>query len=302
MFKIIKTPIISGSETSQTIGVNSNYKITMGYNPTTKVISVDVQVAKKQDLNRDETLLPTTFEDVASREFTAADFPKSSDHTGWFVDYDVTTNTITDPVETLKWSSQQPRRNSTYHMGQMQSDFLNRYSDKLIPLFMIKCFDKQSVDFEACVLSFWFHETEGGHPADTVITNSDAEVMTVQEKHAYLGSNIVPEVTFKVFDSNGVEVTAPLTKVARSQYKVTLPVSNSYTVKHIFSKPNFGDVLNVYNIEVVNGTANKTRIVVGDGESNVLLNTSGLSAGDFTKVKTHIGDFFGFSELWITYE
>ena len=302
MFKIIKTPIIGGSENSTNIGVNMNYKVTMGYNSENGTITVDIQKAKKEDLNRDETLMPTTFEDVASRTFTAADFVKDSDHTGWFVDYDVETNTILDPQETLLWSSKQVGRNSNYHMGKMQSDFLDRYSDKLLPLFMIKCFDKLSTGFDASLLSFWVHETDGGHPCDTVVTNENIETMTVAEKHEWIGNNLVPEITFEVYDANGVQINAQITKVRRSQYTVTLPAADAYTVKHIVSKPNFTNTLNTYNIEVVNGTSNKTRIIVGDGESNVLLNTSGLNAGDFTKVKTHIGRFYGFSELWITFE
>lgn len=295
MFKIIKTPVIAAEGTDK-IGINSNYRSTIGYNATTKTVSVLVEKLVKEDLTREEDA-PVVYEEVASRNFTSSDFLQTTDHMSWFVEFDVETGVISDPIETLEWSKTLPTRNSFFHHGGLQTAYAARYSDALLPLFYINSFNKQLTDFSGSLLQIW-------HAPNTVI-NATADEMTNMEKHAWLRDNVISEVSFEILDSAGAPVTATPAlqgNTLKNQYSVTLPVADEYTIRHIFTKPNFGGVQNTYDVVVVNGSSTKNRIVVGEGQSDVIINTRGLSAGEFTKVKTNCGKFFGFSELWITYE
>lgn len=295
MFKIIKTPVLA-AEGTEKIGINSNYRNTIGYNATTKTISVVVEKIVREDLTREEEA-PVVYEEVASKNFTPNDFPQTTDHMSWFVEFDVETGKISDPIESLEWSKNLPNRNAFFHHGGLQTAYAARYSDVLLPLFYINSFNKELTDFSGSLLQIW--------QAPNTVINATADEMTNMEKHAWLRDNVISEVSFEILDSAGVPVTATQSlqgNTLKNQYSVTLPVADEYTIRHIFTKPNFTDVQNTYEVVVVNGSSTKNRIVVSEGQSDVIINTRGLAAGDFTKVKTNSGKFFGFSELWITYQ
>jgi len=295
MFKIIKSKVVAAEGTDK-LGVNSNYRNTIGYNSQTKTISVLVEKVVREDLNREEDA-PLTYLEVDSREFTTLDFPQTTDHMSWFVEFDVQTGKISNPIESLEWAKNLPNRNSVFHHGGLQTAYLARYSEDLLPLIYINSFNKNATDFSSSLLQIW--------EAPNTIINATAEELLNMEKHHWLRDNVFPEVEYEILDANGDAVTAPLTLQGnnlKNQYTVTLPAADEYTIRHIFTKPNFETIENTYDVNIVNGSSTKNRIVIAEGQSDVLINTRGLSAGDFTKVKLNSGKYTGFSELWITYQ
>ena len=306
MYKIIKT-VILGSDVTGTIGVNSNYRSTMGYDTASKTISVKVEKLTREDLTRDEA--PTiTYETVAEREFTVSDFLRQGDHNQWCVDFDVTTQTITDPLNILVWGEEQRVKNPQFRFNDLRAGLTARYSFDLLPLFILKSFD--NIDsFDHSLLTFLVPKSdENTGDYDTIITNTDVEEMTFEQRSLWFETEITPLVEIQVLDLENTVIAIPTkpnnhpSASKDNDYVVTLPVADAYKLRYTFTKPNFKDTPNTYNVSVINGNVNKNRIVIGDGTEDIILNSSFLTAGDFTKVKLNLGLLVSFSELWITYE
>lgn len=306
MYKLVKT-IILGSDITGAIGINTNYRSTMGYNDTSKTISVKVEKLVKEDLTREESA-PITYEVVAEREFAVSDFIRQGDHNSWCVDFDVTTETITDPLNILVWGDEQRAKNPAFRFNDLRAGLTARYSIDLLPLFILKSLD--NIDsFDHSLLTFLVTKpAETVSAYDTVITNTDVEEMTYEQRSAWFNTEITPHITIQVLDLEDTVVATPFKtnthpSAARdNNYTVTLPVADAYKLRYTFDKPHFGDTPNTYNVTVINGNVNKNRIVIGAGTEDLILNSSYLVAGDYTKVKLNIGLLQSFSELWITYE
>lgn len=297
MFKIIKTKI-SGLEGSDKLGINNNYRTTVGYNAANKSITVSVDKVVRPDLTREETV-ECSFTNVDERTFTVADFPLLTDNCAWMVDFDVSTEKITNPLEVLEFTKTVYTGNNNFHQS-MNNSIVSRYSENYLPIFIHKCFDKQSTDFEHSVLVIYYADTSLD-ATDTVITNNDAEDMQQDVYRSWIIDNIMPEFTFTIKDDSGNLVDSAVNKLNRNQYKVQLP-SGIYNIDVTCNKATFSETSNSYDVNVVNGISNKNRLVVGDGTVSVNLNASGLSSGEYCKLKLNAGKFVSYAELWIDIE
>lgn len=306
MYKIIKTKILASDVTGAS-GVNTNYRTTMGYNDTSKSISVKVEKLIREELTREE-VAPVSYVTVTEREFTVSDFLRQGDHNSWCVDFDVTTETITEPLNLLVFGDAQRIKNPEFKYKDLRSAVTARYSSDLLPLFILKSFD--NIDsFDHSLLTFLVVESEETTAYDTVIINSDVEEMNFQQRSDYFDAELTPRIEIQVLDLEDQLVATP-TKVVtnnrpdslqHSDYSVTVPVADAYKIRYTFIRKNFQDTTNVYDVTVINGNVNKNRIVVGSGTEDIILTSTYLTAGDFTKIKLNVGLYMAFSELWITY-
>ena len=110
MLKLFKT-VIRPNEGAETYARDSKHRVTMGYNDETKTISVKVDevIAPNPDLSDDlpentSTVLrdPHTtadYQQIVTREFTAADFLMKTDNNKWIVEYDAKSKTISEPID-----------------------------------------------------------------------------------------------------------------------------------------------------------------------------------------------------------
>jgi hypothetical protein len=361
MLKIFKI-LVTGIEGQDGIGINSTVRTTMGYDNTKKEISLLVEKVNLAEVPTDQTVVlrdphtTATFTTLLSRTFTPVDFPKTSEMKRWQVDYDVVKNelVIFDAVEygLDKITDSQSARKIARFVKE-------RYNHDLIPLFSVDNVYKSAPDFDASVLTFWTDEV-GLDINDTILTGdaSNAETVTQQAKEFWLVSNVNTVVYFEVLDNDGKIVSSVIPSVkpeskssnfvtqtlmnidennvlptgrnqSGNQYKVSLPVSDSYNIRIVYSR-HLGDYLSsgrsipcTFDISCVNGISNKTRTICGgyteniktimeeqhivktdnqgtvSGLDNVRISTNGLAAGDFIKLKLNLGNFKSYSEFWI---
>lgn len=361
MLKIFKI-LVTGIEGQDGIGINSTVRTTMGYDETKKEISLLVEKVNLPEVPTDKTIelrdphTTATFTTLLSRTFTPDDFPKTSELKRWQVDYDVIKNelVIFDAYEyglTKITGSQSGRKIARF--------VKERYTQDLIPLFALDNVYKSATDFDASVLTFYTDEV-GLDINDTILTGAavDAETVTQQEKEFWLVGNVNTVVYFEVLDSDGkilssnIPTMNPAAKAtgfvtqtfmnidtdnvlpegrnpAGNQYKVSLPVSDQYDVRIVYSR-HLGEFIadgrtipQTYDITCINGVCNKSRSVCGgfnqnnkaimeeqhtaksagtgtlSGLDNVRISTNGLVAGDFVKLKLNLGNFKSYAELWI---
>jgi hypothetical protein len=306
MFKIIKTQITGSLKEGSEIGINANYRTTMGYDSEDKTISVKVEKVNRPDLTREEDV-EVTYTEVASRIFGVQDFPRNTDNITWFTEYDVEANKITDPVEIWDWvatlhQKSPPAANVTYTLGSLQTDFAAHFNSKLLPLFHLASFNKSAEDFDDSMLQFYTTNTDETSlsPSDTVLSNTNLDIKNSLEKMIWYSSNVLPQITYDVLDADGNVVNVQQTKTVTPRHqKVSLAKADEYSVRINFAKPAFENVSNTYNVTVVNGGINKNRIVISEGSSTVLINARGLNSGDFVKLKLNIGKYVSFAEFWI---
>jgi hypothetical protein len=357
MLKIFKI-LVSGIEGQDGIGLNSTVRTTMGYDQTKKEISLLVEKINLPEVPTDKTEelrdphTTATFTTLINKIFTAEDFPKTGELKRWQVDYDVTKNelVIFDAYEYSldKITGSQSARKVARFVKE-------RYNETLIPLFALDNFYKSATDFDASVLTFYTDE-QGLDINDTILIGdaANAETVTQQEKEFWLILNVNTNVFFEVLDADGKILSTPIntTKTeAKStnfvemnpmnldsdndvetlipggnQYKVNLPAQDDYNIRVVFSR-HLGDYItdglyinNTFEIDCVNGVANKTRLIAGRTEAksaimlsqhdnkprktfagleNILINTTGLVAGDYIKLKLNLGNFKSYAELWI---
>lgn len=307
MFKIIKTKIEASLKPNSEIGLNENFRTTMGYNSADKTISVLVESVNRPDLTRDEEA-PLTYTEVASRIFGIQDFPQTTDCVAWFTVYDVEANKISDPIVVWDWVATLknptiPEAGKPYTVGSLQTDLLSYFSPKVLPLFHLGNFHRLVPNFDGALLQFFVTNTDETtlRGSDTVLLNPNLEVMTTLEKNLWNSYNALPQITFDVLDIDGNVVNVQQTQEMSTRHKkVTLPKADDYFVKINFAKPEFETVSNTYDVTIVNGGINKNRIVISEGSSIVTINARGLNSGDFVKLKLNVGKFVSFAEFWIT--
>ena len=361
MLKIFKI-LVTGIEDQDGIGINSTVRTTMGYDQTKKEISLLVEKVNLPEVPTDKTVelrdphTTATFTTLLSRKFTPVDFPKTGELKRWQVDYDVINNelVIFDAYEygLDKITNSQSARKIARFVKE-------RYNHDLIPLFCVDNFYKSAPDFDASVLTFYTDE-QGLDINDTILIDDavDAETVTQQEKEFWLIANVNTNVFFELLDSDGkilstvihttkeeaksdnfVEMTPmnldpdntyPTDSPGGNQYKINLPVANTYNVRVIYTR-HLGDhisngrqINNTFDIDCVNGVCNKTRTSGGlnlnsvvytnfheqhiskpegqktlSGVDIVKISTDGLISGDFVKLKLDLGNFKSYAELWI---
>jgi hypothetical protein len=338
MYKLIKTKITGFDDREDTpIGINANYRTTMGYNASTETISVKVDKIIRPDLTRDDDV-EISYETVDEKTFTKVDFIQSKDHMAWVVDFDVITEKILTPFDVYAYTST-IATGSLFHRV-MWRKIKERYSSEtLLPLFALDSFYKEAPGFSLSTLQFHIADTEGT-VSDTILTNADVEEMTQAEKIAYTVDNVNTHVFYEIFDADNNLISSiineseyeqqalakrentPEKVKGGNQYRVSLPNSSEYKIKVIF----YGDHLDktssaTFNVNTVNSQSNKNRLVSGikpnapttyagidrldphgnsrfAGSETIKLSLD-LESGDFTKLKLSVGDFYSYSELWI---
>jgi hypothetical protein len=287
MFKIIKTKI-SAAEGASTIGLNANYRTTISYNDD-KTISVTVDKVKRPELTRDEeqTLV---FEEVDQRTYSESDFLMSTDNGSWFVDFDVSSGKLTNPIDVYDWMASANSGDSNFHV-KIQDKVFGRYNSEYLPVFNLKTLDKDSSNFQHSVLICYV--------ADSTIVNAVGSVsMDSTECREWLESNVKPEITYSILDSSNQSVGV-LVASQKNRYKTTLP-AGVYTVNVSCNKTSFAETSNTYGLSNVNGLINKNRLVLADGDSSpVTVDLSGLVSGEYFKLKLNYGKFISYAELWI---
>ncbi len=336
MYKLIKTKITGFDDREDSpIGVNANYRTTMGYDSTAETINVKVEKVIRPELTREEQV-DVTYEVVDERTFGVSDFPKTKDNMAWQVDFDVATQKILEPLDVYSYTST-IATGSVFHRV-MWRKIKERYNDQLLPLFTLDTFYKQSNNFDLSTLQFHIADIEGT-VSDTVLT-SDAELMSQAEKIAYLNYNLYTHVFYEIFDEqdnllSSIINTSPhpqqalanrpndtLRQRGGNQYRVSLPNLNSYKVKVLFYGDHQDKTASArFDVSCINATASKSRvesgIKAGDpttyagidrldpygnsrfaGSEIIRLNSS-LDSGDYIKLKLSVGDFYSYSELWI---
>jgi len=306
MYKLLKTHIQTSTVTEK-IGINYNVRPTMGFDEKTQEIKVRIDKVAKPDLTR-EADVELTYELLKERTFTVADFPAVTDHNNWTVEYDVVNNIISDPISIWELIKAKRATDPTFVFGDFREYLNSRWSEDLTPLFSVKSFDPIS-DFSHSVLAFWVNQDDDTTTKyDTVLTNDGSvELMTIEQRDAYI-SSFIPKISFAVKTADDVSVgtvtAVPPSKTGGTifnNYTVTLPAADLYKIEITVAKEKFGDTRNTYNLTTVNGNINKNRIQSGDGTFEILLNSSGLVATDYVKLKLNLGDFTSFAELWITF-
>jgi hypothetical protein len=360
MLKLFKIAVTGLDTSDSVIGRNVDYKTTMGYNEETQEIHVLVENihlpelgAQEADLREDHT--DATFTTAAERTFTPADFPKISENMKWMVEFDAETKTIKDPIDVYTMTINKISDSQT---ARRVPRFLKeRWDDMTIPLFSIDSFYKNAEGFSTSVLTFFEYIT-GNELVDDVITNTDVQVVTQKEKEFWLIGNANTNVFFEVLDEEGKivsslihttkqeakstsfvemlplnldpENTYPTDTPGGNQYKVSLPVQDTYTVRVIYTRhlgeylPNGRTIPSTFDVICVNGVANKSRSLAGlnkaaasyisfdeqhtskpdgqktcSGVDNIRVSTSGLVAGEYVKLKLDLGEFKSYAELWI---
>lgn len=148
---------------------------------------------------------------------------------------------------------------------------------------------------------------------------------------AKAGSTVKPlqALSYDAANPNNNEVS----NLGGNQYKIQLPVQDRYNVRVIFSTEYTNKTLPVnFDVNCINGLCNKSRVICGgfdkdrfnagqetnqniiayksqhdtngsrktlNGVDSVIINTTGLVAGDYVKFKLNLGEFQSYSELWI---
>ena len=174
--KLFKQTILGNTDGS--IGINQNYRTSFGY--TDDGILVKVEKIIKPDLTRieniDSEVAPEiTFETVAEKTFTPSDFPKTTDHIVWYVDFDVATESITKPKQLLDLI------NNSTPIYDIWVTYNNLHNPDLLPLFTLQNFDRLAEGFDKTVLRV-FLDTENPTPLlNSVIINGDFEAATAEE-------------------------------------------------------------------------------------------------------------------------
>jgi hypothetical protein len=303
--KLTKTIITGFDDIEDTpIGINPNIRITQQYSSDTVIVKIEKVI--RPDLTR-ETVVELSYDTLLERTFTAADFPMVTDHNSFYVEYNVLTNSF-DVLDVLSFGNANRASKPNYHASELHRDIKKRYNENLLPVFYVKTFDAVATGFECSLINFYVHDIEG-EAADTIILNSDVEEMTTQERHLWINENLVSYLTFVIKNEDGSQVIdAAQTKLfalnalgqptTSNKYKVSLP-AGKYTVEVNVDKGLYPENANTYNIRVVNGFINKTRVSSGAGTFSVKLDVSELDAGDFSKLKFDLGQFESYAEFWV---
>lgn len=309
--KLTKT-LITGFDDVEvnTIGVNPNIRVTQQY--SLDAISVKIEKVIRQDLTRDVDV-EMRHETILEQSFTPSDFPMLTDHKSFYVEYNVLSNSF-EILDTLNFGKSNKTRAPSYHINGLHRDIKKRYNENLLPIFFIKTFDSGISGFDCSLINFYVQSLE--NPASsTVILNSDVEEMTTLERQEWINANLVSYLTFEIRNEDGSQIIndeqtrlfavnangEPLIlneSIRSNKYKVSLPAAK-YTVQVNIGKQLYPENVNTYNIRIVNGYVNKTRVSSGAGTFTVKVDVAELDSGDFSKLKFDIGQFESYAELWI---
>jgi hypothetical protein len=297
------TPSVSSTVEGSGVPINQNYRTT--FNVTDDEIAVKVEKIIRPDLTRfdtiDEEVLPQiTFDVVAERTFVPQDFPKTTDHISWFVKFDAVTQTISEPQQLF--DAVKRNGNTT---DSIWRSYYSLFNFENIPLFFLQNFDRLAEGFSKSVLVLYHDSGNDSAILDTIIEESvagDIELIGFPEFSAWSLQNIAPKIQFNIKDAEGNPVTATVTQRTdqqlHNQYRVSL-VPGVYTIDTVFTKPEYSNLSNRYDVVTVNGTINKTRIDIASGTVPIQYNLTGLIAGETAKLKLNIGKFTSFGELWV---
>jgi hypothetical protein len=298
MYKLIKTKITGFDDREDIpIGVNPNYKTTMGYNDTTETISVKVEKIIRSDLTRDD--VEVSYQTVDEKTFIKADFVQSKDNMSWTVDFDVVTEKILSPFDVHSYTST-IATGSLFHRV-MWRKVKERYStEKLLPLFVLDSFYKEAAGFSLSTLQFLISDIDDiTSVSDTILTNTGVEEMTQEEKIAYHNAKITTHVFYEIFDSNDNLISSIINASAHpqqalairpnsnrsgqyaqlakatggDQYRVSLPNSSEYKIRVLFYGGHLDKTASAtFNVSTINAQSNKDRLISGIKSNGVTTN------------------------------
>lgn len=304
MYKLIKSQILGNSLRNQT-GVNPNYRSTMGYDNATNTITVKVDKRIGLDLTREESA-ESSYQTVDEKTFTKEDFNQLNDLMAWCVDFDTETETILSPFSVYAYTATLAS-GSTFHYTIWETINL-RYNKGLMQLFTVDSFYKKVSDFSLSTLQFHIADT-----TNTVITNTDVQEMTQNEKLVFVHEHLHTHVFYEIFDefdnlvSSIINVSKyPQVKPAGSyirinpdrelygnRYRTSLPKSSQYKVKVLFHN----DLLNKrasakFDVVSINSIASKSRLDSGITDTGLQM----YSGGPFNILDIHGNPRFSGSE------
>lgn len=301
MLKIFKV-LVTGIEGQEDIGINSTVRTTMGYDQSTKEISVLIEKINLPEVpaDRSEELRdPHTtagFTTLLSKTFTSDDFPKTKDAVRWVVDYDVTKNELVGPFNSLEYTKTQVTGSYTHR--EIPKIIKRRYNNNLIPLFAIDSYYKSSQDFDASVMTVYVDD-QGLEINDTILTGELSSAETTDQSHAitWVARNVNTNVHYEILADDGKVVGStcqvsdegmtlitaeslvanPVTIenlgytednangciIGGNMFKVQLPVADHYNIRTVFVTNLTDTNLPIsYDVTCINGISNKSRVNV----------------------------------------
>ena len=124
--KLSKT-VIAGfdQQGNEDIGVNSNFKMTLGYD--TGNINIKIEKIIREDLVREHKDETVTYETVFEKTLTSVNFPKNVDHKAWYVEYDVIKNNI-NILDVLEFGAANRHKTKNYHATALHQTIKLRYN------------------------------------------------------------------------------------------------------------------------------------------------------------------------------
>jgi len=285
MLKIFKTALRANEDAENLYERDSKHRATMRFDAATQTIHVkmeeiippnpDLSEEKPEDTPDEKRDVHTTsdYRTVAEREFTADDFKMKTDNCKWIVEFDASTQTISDPID-LYVLGKEYINGSDSHVKLFYN--LNKYryqSDSTkTPLFTLDSFYKSLPGFTGSTMMFFVEDLQVDL-LDTIIENTPAEITDGNPRDYEIWCNYYVKTlaTFEVLDSDGKILTSPLTQFVKTaskaagyteleqqkevvsegidpslnltavawptsgnRFKVTLPASDVYNVKVIF--------------------------------------------------------------------
>jgi hypothetical protein len=160
------------------------------------------------------------------------------------------------------------------------------------------------------------------------VLDTDGKILSTvihTTKPAAKSSNFVEMAVMNTDEDNTYQSETP----GGNQYKVSLPAQDAYNVRLVYTRAGLGKLLSngrsipsTFDIRCINGLCNKSRSTAGvtddnqaimltqhnakplsqktfSGLENIQINTTGLVAGDYVKLKLDLGQYQSYAELWI---
>lgn len=330
MLRICKTPILGydGSGDGK-LGINDNYKATMGYNEGTNTIDVKIEKLVRPELTRSEEV-DITYEVVAERSFKDTDFLKPTDNMMWVVEFDVQTETIKDPFNLLEWTKKFAAYDEVAHLN-VYRYLGERYSTELLPLFVLEDFYKQTTGFETASLTY--HVCDSTVISPTTWTRHGVIPMTTVEELSYqdciaFAASRRTNIFFDVLNSDGtvntdVEVIPVISnrqdfivkentgnvaafKVIGNHYLVNLPKADRYNIRvNYINMLRDKKIQSRFDVRCINGVSSKDRLYSGIKPNQETIDYSYLGADVQSFVNSNLygfdfSKFNGYDTLNIT--
>lgn len=179
---------------------------------------------------------------------------------------------------------------------------------------------------------FWLITNVNTNVIFEVLDSDDKIISSSAQKAAksqYCVSNTVPMIPMNLDPDN--TLAEQIIADGGNQFKVSLPVLESYKIRIMYQRhlhdllPSSRTMPITFEVRCINGISNKSRSVAKGydpqnrepaavayddshtpgprpslvGVDNLTINTSGLMAGDYVKLKLDLGEFKSYAELWI---